>query len=181
MGMEENIEQHKRRRHTELDNIFQVRSWMESMSRLTKSKLDSNKCIDIVKYATILGSPTCFNRVEPWMRKLLDGKPPTFENKLEAISTAGITHKFLTDMKATIQHPEMNNYKKLLPRVRIVRGFAELDALQSQIQDEVGTARDARFQSAMSSRGVQPDSAWSVRLGVLPDSLRPAPPSGKSH
>lgn len=57
LSVSENIEQHARRRHIELDNLFQVRSWMCHMGPVTKNKLDPNKLLDIVKYATIMGDP----------------------------------------------------------------------------------------------------------------------------
>lgn len=37
MGVTENIEQHQRRRHGELDNIFQVKSWIDQMHAVTKA------------------------------------------------------------------------------------------------------------------------------------------------
>ena len=99
MAIAENISQHLRRRHSELDNIFQVRSWMQAMQSLTKGKLDPTRGIDIVKYATILGNPMQPLYVEPWLRRLLDKRPPTFQNKLDAICTAGVNLKFFTDQK----------------------------------------------------------------------------------
>ena len=57
LSVQDNIDQHNRRRHTELDNIFQVDSWMESMKLIKNPPLDSTKAIDIVKYALAIGDP----------------------------------------------------------------------------------------------------------------------------
>ena len=108
------------------------------MQSHTKGKLDPSKTIDVVKYATILGNPLQPLFVERWMEALLAGKAPTFENKLEAMCTQGVTLKFLTDKKATVCHPEMKEYKKVLLRVRAVRGFFEWDAVHQRIVEEVG-------------------------------------------
>ena len=67
---------------------------------------------------------------------MLKGKPPTFNNKLDAITTAGVTQKFLQDHKATIAHPEMNHYKKIVARVRAVRGLGEWLAVHERISEE---------------------------------------------
>ncbi len=100
LGIADNIDQHMRRRHCELDNIFQVKTWMDSMSSVSKGKLDPAKVVDVVKYATILGTPLQPTKVEPWLRALLDSRSPTFQNKLEAVCTQGVTYKFMTDHKA---------------------------------------------------------------------------------
>ena len=39
MSIKENIDQHKRKRHTEFDNIFQVKQWMDAMPRVGSGKL----------------------------------------------------------------------------------------------------------------------------------------------
>ena len=125
IAIQDNIDQHLRRRHTEMDNIFQVKSWMDIMPTITKGRLDPTKALDVCKFATILGTPTQPLKVDPWLRGLLRDKPPTFENKLDAITTPGVTTNFLLDAKATIAHPEMKDYKKVASRVRAVKGFGE--------------------------------------------------------
>ena len=72
---------------------------MQAMQSLTKGKLDPTRGIDIVKYATTLGNPTQPLYVEPWLRRLLDKRPPNFQNKLDAICTAGVNLKFFADLK----------------------------------------------------------------------------------
>ena len=124
IAIQDNIDQHLRRRHTEMDNIFQVKSWMDIMPTITKGRLDPTKALDVCKFATILGTPTQPLKVDPWLKGLLRDKPPTFENKLDAITTSGVTTKFLLDNKATIAHPEMKDYKKIAARVRAVKGLA---------------------------------------------------------
>jgi hypothetical protein len=137
VGIKENIEQHQRRKHMELDNIYQVRCWMQSMTVNTAGKLDPKKALDVVKYAVVLGDPLQPNYVESWMRNLLKGAAPTFENKVAAVSTSGVTRKFLEEHKAQIVHPEMNSYKKVLSRVRAVAGFHEWDLVHKMIVEEV--------------------------------------------
>ena len=109
---------------------------MENMSSITKGRLDPNKALDVCKFATILGFPTQPLRCDEWLKNMLKGKPPTFDNKLDAILTAGVTQKFLQDHKATIAHPEMNHYKKIVARVRAVKGFGEWLAVHERISEE---------------------------------------------
>ena len=92
------------------------------MSAATKGKLDPRKTFDVAKYAMILGNPLRPYFVEGWLETLLNGKHPTFANKVEVVATSGCNLKFLTENKATIQHPEMTTYKKLMMRVRAVKG-----------------------------------------------------------
>ena len=90
------------------------------MAIITKGRLDPNKALDVCKFATILGTPTQPLKCDTWLACLLKGKPPIFENKLDAITTNGVTTKYLQDNKATIAHPEMKDYKKVAARVRAV-------------------------------------------------------------
>ena len=48
LSIQENIEQHKRKRHTEFDLIFQVRQWMSMIPSMSGDKLDPKKAIDVV-------------------------------------------------------------------------------------------------------------------------------------
>ena len=106
------------------------------MATFTKGRLDPNKVLDVCKFAAILGRPTQPLKCDKWLSALLKGKPPTFENKLEAVTTSGVTQKYLNDNKATIAHPEVNYYKKLAARVRAVRGFSERLAIHERIAEE---------------------------------------------
>ena len=138
-GLTDNIEQHQRRKHSELDNILQIKSWIDGMSIQTKGKLDPSKTVDVLKYALILGNPLNPAFIEPWLLPLLKGAPPTFDNKLKAVTdTSGVTQKFLVDSKATIAHPEINTFKKLVMRSRAVRGFEEWHLLHKLVLEEVG-------------------------------------------
>jgi hypothetical protein len=71
------------------------------------------------------------------MASLLQGKPATFQNKLNAVLTPGCNQRFFQDKKAGIYHPEMNTYKKIFNRVRAVRGFHHWPLFHSQIVEEV--------------------------------------------
>jgi hypothetical protein len=66
LGMRGNLEQHARRKHNEIDNILQVSAWMQAMPLLTGGKLNPEKAIDVMKYATTLGDPLNPGVVEPW-------------------------------------------------------------------------------------------------------------------
>ncbi len=137
MSMSENIEQHTRRRHTELDNLFQVRTWMEMMP-VTAAGLDPKKALDVVRYALAMGDPLNPFGVPSWMTGLLRGAPVTPKNKLAAIATAGVTKRFIDDNKIKISHPEMNSYQRVVQRVRAVNGFKEWDLLHHLVVEEMG-------------------------------------------
>ena len=135
MSIKENIDQHLRRKHNELDNIFQVIGWMDG---LAKVNLDKNKALDIVKFALSLGDPSRPHSCPSWMKNLLQGKPPTFKNKLGALNTPGVTKKFLDDNHVKIEHPEMNSYQRVVQRVRAINGFGEWNLLHKLVAEELG-------------------------------------------
>ena len=79
MNISENLEQATRKKHTELDNLFQVKSWMEAMqSTMGEHGLAPAKTIDIFKYAVAVGNPTQPMEPEVWMTALLHGETPYF-------------------------------------------------------------------------------------------------------
>ena len=138
IGISENMEQHARRRHTELDNLFQVKSWMTSMSQASPVRLDSKNRLDVVKFAMSMLDPLAPHDVPQWMKALLQGKPNTQANRIEAMTTQGVTKKYLDKVKAEVRHPEMNTYNKIQLRVRAVLGFHEFEELHKQISEELG-------------------------------------------
>ena len=138
LSIADNIDQHNRRRHTELDNIFQVMSWIEGVKLITSPSLDSTKAIDIVKFALAQGDPMKPDDAPDWLRALLLGKPATFKNRLAALCTKGVTKRFLEDKRAKINHPEMSTYAKVVLRVRAVLGFHEFHALHKEVNEEIG-------------------------------------------
>ena len=138
MSMRENIEQHTRRRHTEFDNIFQVKRWMDSMAALGSSAFDKTKGMDVVKYALALGNPHKPFSTPDWLRNILQGKEPSFKNKLEAIGGKGVNKRFIEEHKVKVEHPEMNTYQRIQQRVRAVNGFKEWDLLHKLVIDELG-------------------------------------------
>ena len=138
VGIAENLEQHTRRRHTELDNLFQVQSWMIAMDSATPKRLDSKNRLDVVKFAMALSDPLRPDDVPQWLKALLNGKPNTQSNRIEVMTTQGVTKKYLDKEKAAIRHPEMNNYNKIQLRVRAVLGFHEFADLHKQISEELG-------------------------------------------
>ena len=138
LNISENLEQATRKKHTELDNLFQVKAWMEAMQLTTsETGLDPAKTLDIFKYAVALGNPTKPMEVDVWMKALLQGKPPTFENKLSMMSKASVNKKFLENNKVMIKHPQLRVYKDIVLRVRAVRGFHELPLLHKLIIEQM--------------------------------------------
>ena len=138
IGIRENLEQHSRRRHCELDNLFQIKAWMGAMAAEVPKRLDSKSRLDVVKYAMSLVDPLKPDEVPTWMAALLNGKPNTHANRIEALTTQGVTKKHLDKVKAEIFHPEMNTYNKIQLRVRAVLGFHEFDDLHRLISQELG-------------------------------------------
>ena len=59
------------------------------MAAIAKGRLDPNKALDVCKFAAILGTPTQPLKCDKWLSALLKWKPPTFENKLEAVCGPG--------------------------------------------------------------------------------------------
>ena len=55
LTVHDDIEQHNRRRHTELENVLQAMSWMEGMKSI--QVVDHTKAIDIVKFGLAQGDP----------------------------------------------------------------------------------------------------------------------------
>ena len=70
MTVQDNIDQHNRRKHTELDNIFQD----GEHAAYQEPPLYSAKAIDIVKYALAIGDPLQPDVVPDWLRALLKGQ-----------------------------------------------------------------------------------------------------------
>ena len=148
----ENIEQHLRRRHTEFDNLFQVRSWIEGMQRVHGVSLDPKKSIDIVKYALAMGDPTQPHVVPHWLQPMLKGHAPTLKNKLVAItSTKGVNKKFLDEHRIQINHPEVKTYNKALLRIHAVQGFTAWELLHKLVVQEMGRRGFGHKQCPLSS------------------------------
>jgi hypothetical protein len=125
----ENIEQHERKRHGELDNIAAVQEWMSSM-RSQHCSLDPSKAVDVFKFACTLRSSgnspdghymhapparvECRNshrriprlvrdprqKQPPWLKELLGDTAETPETKTKAIASPEISLNWL---KATIE------------------------------------------------------------------------------
>lgn len=116
----ENIDQHKRKQHTELDNIWAVREWMASM--VAFPELDATKALDVVKYAYALTDLR--NREIPkWLRSLLKkgGHANTLQGRIRAL--APLNHTVLQGSGALCVHPRMPRYQDVALRVRLLKGF----------------------------------------------------------
>ena len=110
----------------------------------------------------ILGNPLHPILCRGVARDPLERQHPTFANKVEAVATSGRNLKFLTDTKATIQHPEMTTYKKLMMRERAVKGFHEWDLIHMMVVEQVVAIRLGPRTSGTCSGG----RASGVGLGV---------------
>ena len=67
IGISENLEQHDRKKHSELDNIFQVKSWMDTLTGLTPKRLDPKSRVDVVKFALTLQDPLHPQEIPTWL------------------------------------------------------------------------------------------------------------------
>ena len=67
INVSENVAQHKRKVHTELDNLKLVQSWMSNMR--VHQCLDAGKSLDVYKYAIALRDPRA--PLPDWLAKLL--------------------------------------------------------------------------------------------------------------
>ena len=134
---EENLEQHNRKRWSELDNLFATECWRKAMKD-RKCNLDNNKAMDVFKFALCLGDPRVPGVVPNWMTSLLKGKQPSIENKLAAISDPKVTIKLLNEKKATVNHPEMRTYQQIQLRTRALKGFNHFAKLHADIAEEMG-------------------------------------------
>ena len=111
MKAAENIEQHERKRHTELDNIFQVMTWRAEVAALGNAALDQNKPIDVFKFALAIGDGINKEQAPAWLKTTLKGQANTFANRLHCLmSNNTVTVKFLNENKIVTAHPEMRTY-----------------------------------------------------------------------
>lgn len=146
VGQCDNIEQGKRKKHTELDNILVVESWVSAMPRWSRD-LKTASTLDLCKFAMIIGNPRELD-VPSYLKELLRGKPPTMANKVAAV-TAGptnITRKWLSENCVKLPHPQMHNYDALYMRHRFVQGFRPIQELHKMVfskQGELGFAHKA--------------------------------------
>jgi hypothetical protein len=137
----ENIEQHERKRHTEIDNILAVATWMESLKRMSDSALNPGSALDIVKFAVVLGDPRRPLNTPAWLRDELTklNYTNTLENRVKAVCQKHVGKKYLSDQKAAPIHPQMNSYSAVVTRHRFLKGF-DREALQILCKDLFGRA-----------------------------------------
>ena len=116
----ENIDQHKRKQHTELDNIWAVREWMVSMGSFPD--LDATKALDVVKYAYALMDLRS-RQLPKWLLVLLKkhGQANTLSGRVKAL--APLSHSVLQASGALSVHPQMSRYQDVAMRVRLLKGF----------------------------------------------------------
>ena len=138
ISIAENIEQHNRRRHSEMDNIFQVKQWMDTMRTTSPKVLDEKNRLDVVKFAMTLGDPLNPQSMPSWLSTLMKDRPNTQTNRIAAMKTDGVTKKWLDSQKAAIAHPDMKTYNTVQTRVRAVLGFHEFEEIHQTITAELG-------------------------------------------
>ena len=133
----ENIEQHERKRHSEMDNIFQVSTWMKDMTAIAP-QLDSTSCLDVTKFALLMGNPTKPGDIPPWLAPLLKKAQPSLKNKVKTILNFTITKQWLAQNHVKVQHPQLQTYDQIYLRVRAVLGFGEWELFHKLILEELG-------------------------------------------
>ena len=123
LGQSDNIEQHDRKRHTEIDNILAVSAWMQSMG-VWAGVLNNKNALDVVRYAVCLADPRRPTDIPAWLTKELAGQIPSMANRMAALTGKGVTKRWLSDRKASPCHPQMNSYSAVASRHRFLRGFS---------------------------------------------------------
>ena len=73
---------------------------MQAMRTTCPKRLDENNRLDVVKFAMTLHDPLNPHKVPNWMKGLLKGKPNSHPNRIEAITTQGVTKKWPDKDKA---------------------------------------------------------------------------------
>jgi len=156
----ENIEQKDRKLHSELDNLLAVQSWVTAASRSSGMGL-SNTALDVFKFAVILGDPRRPAETPTWLDNELKkmSKPPTFPNKIAVVCQKHVNKKFLSDVKASPIHPQMNSFAAFFLRYRTVRGFTALEDLHRELYSRAGREGYASRSTAPLSKAVLLDPA----------------------
>ena len=142
LNQSENIEQHDRKRHIELDNISAVESWMESLQKSSaEHQLSTQNALDIWKYACALEDPRS-PKCPQFMKRLLKDlkKSDSRANRLAALSDKKAKRELLEKEKAATPHPQMRTYQDIQARHRFLKGFnpVALERLRTEIADAMG-------------------------------------------
>ena len=135
IGISENLEQHARKKHLEIDNIFQIKSWMEAMTGLSPKRLDPRNRVDVVKFAWALQDPLNRQKRPKVLEALPQGKLNIHKPYRRDAPRRGT---WMDSNKCAIAHPEMNSYNKVQLRVPAVLGFLEFDTLHKLVSEELG-------------------------------------------
>lgn len=138
----ENIDQHERKRYTELDSVDTVALWMRSVKKYEMSESNS---LDVVKYGLALGDPRKPGQFPQWMLKGIAGRPNNIESRLLFLKTTQVTKRFLTDQKMVVPHPVLSTYAGVQSRHRFLKGFFAVQELHD-LADYIG-------KKGMASRG----------------------------
>ena len=156
LGQTDNIEQHERKRHTEIDNILAVSGWMQSM-RVWGSLLNPKNALDVVRYAVCLADPRRPSEIPSWMTTELAGKIPSMANRIAAVTGKGVTKRWLSEQNANPCHPQMNSYVAVAARHRFLRGFSgiALDDLFRLLYCRMGEQGLAHKQAPISKASQQ--------------------------
>jgi hypothetical protein len=156
----ENIEQGDRKRHSELDNLLAVQSWVEAAHRVSATGLGNN-ALDVFKFAVILGDPRRPADTPAWLSKELKnlGKAASLANKLAVVCMKHVNKKYLAEHKANPIHPQMNSFAAFFLRYRTVRGFHALEELHRELYSRAGREGYASRTTAPLSKAVLLDPA----------------------
>jgi hypothetical protein len=124
INQSENIEQHHRKRHSELDNIDAVSVWklaITGQGPMAPMKPDS--ALDVFKYACSLSDS---GGMPKWLVLALKGTGGAATDVAAVLIDKKMTRKFMEANKITTSHPHIKNYNDIHQRQRYLKGFNPL-------------------------------------------------------
>jgi hypothetical protein len=124
INQSENIEQHLRKRHSELDNIDAVSVWkMAITGNGPMAPLKPDSALDVFKYACTLsdrgGRPT-------WLVSALRGTGGQAKDVAAVLLKKEMNRKYMEQHKITTSHPHIKTYNDIHQRQRYLKGFSPL-------------------------------------------------------
>jgi hypothetical protein len=174
LNADENVSQVERKRHTEMDNINVVRSWMTEMS--SYPQLSPMSALDVFKFGAVLGDARRgLAAVPEWLGEELGNGQPTLEHRLKIVTAKGVTKKWLQNKKAAMSHPVVRDYDALYLRHRFLKGFEPVDQLFKELYCRMGREGHAAKQSPLTKAVLMDEKILSSRafLGEVGPSLCP--------
>lgn len=144
----DNFESHEH--HAEIDNIWAVDGWMQSMREL-ESSLKPNDGLDVFLYGLCLWNPRQPWRAPKWMVQALAGKLPTMANRVAVVTAKYVTKRWIKRKRAFTRHPQLKSFHSVTLRHRFLRGFCAFRDLYQLLYCRMGLR--ARNQDPISKAG----------------------------